>query len=58
MKKMKNKILISILLLILLVANVSFASYEDVTMTVVEEPVCTIELGPNSKFEKNYILKI
>lgn len=57
MKKMKNKILISILLLILLVANVSFASYEDVTMTVVEEPVCTIELGPNSKFEKKLYSK-
>ncbi len=54
---MKNKILIGIFLIIILIANVSFASYSTVTMEVVEEPICTIELTQNSKFEKRLISK-
>lgn len=54
---MKNKIFISIFFILILLANVSFASYSTVTMNVVEEPVCTISLGSNSKFEKKLISK-
>ncbi len=54
---MKNKIFIGIFLVLILLANVSFASYQTVTMSVVEEPVCTIQLGANSKFEKKLIEK-
>ena len=54
---MKKKIFMGLFLLIILLANFSFASYETVTMTVVEEPVCTISLGDNSKFEKKLISK-
>ena len=44
-------------LVLILIANLSFATYETVTMEVVEEPVCTIEIGENSKFEKRLIEK-
>ena len=54
---MKNKILIGIFLIIILIANISFASYSTVTMSVVEEPVCTIKIGDSSKFEKKLISK-
>jgi Mg-chelatase subunit ChlD len=54
---MKSKILLGIFLVLVLIANVSFASYSTVTMSVVEEPVCTIELSKNSKFEKKLISK-
>lgn len=50
---MKKKIFITLFLLLILIANISLASYDTVTMTVVEEPVCNIEFGENSKFEKN-----
>lgn len=50
---MKNKILIGLFLIIILMANVSMASYSTVTMSVVEEPICTIPFGQHSKFEKN-----
>ena len=46
-----------IFLILILLTNLSFASYSTVTMNVVEEPVCTIELGENSKFEKKLISK-
>ena len=41
------KLLLSILavMILILLTNLSFASYSTVTMNVVEEPVCTIELG-------------
>ena len=48
----KRKIFISLFLILILLTNLSFASYSTVTMNVVEEPVCTIELGENSKFVK------
>lgn len=54
---MKNKIFIGLFLIIILIANLSFASYRTVTMEVVEEPICTIQLGENSKFEKKLISK-
>lgn len=54
---MKNKILIGLFLIMILIANVSFASYSTVTMSVVEEPICTISLGGHSKFEKKLIHK-
>ena len=54
---MKNKIFIGIFLCLILMANVSFASYKTVTMSVVEEPICTIQLGQNSKFEKKLVEK-
>lgn len=54
---MKHKIFIGILLIMILMANISFASYSTVTMSVVEEPVCTIPLGGSSKFEKKLIAK-
>lgn len=54
---MKKKIFIGLFLILILIANISFASYSTVTMSVVEEPVCTIELGENSKFEKKLISK-
>ena len=54
---MKKKIFITLFLLIILLANMSFASYSTVTMNVIEEPVCTIYIGTNSKFEKKLISK-
>ncbi len=54
---MKKKIFITLFLLLILIANLSLASYNTVTMTVVEEPVCNIELGENSKFEKKLVAK-
>lgn len=54
---MKTKILWGIFLVIILISNVSFASYNTVTMSVVEEPICTIPMGENSKFEKKLISK-
>lgn len=54
---MKKKIFLVTFLLVLLIANISFASYSTVTMSVVEEPVCTINLTENSKFEKKLISK-
>ena len=54
---MKNKIFIGIFLIIILLANVSLAYTSSVTMSVVEEPICTIELEENSKFEKKLVSK-
>lgn len=54
---MKNKIFIGIFLVIILIANISCASYSTVTMSVVAEPICTIQIGESSKFEKKLISK-
>ena len=54
---MKKSVFITLFLILILVTNISFASYETVTMEVVEEPICTIEIGENSKFEKKLISK-
>lgn len=54
---MKKKLFIATFLLIMLIANVSLANYSTVIMSVVKEPVCTIELGENANFEKKLISK-
>lgn len=54
---MKKSVFITLFLILILITNISFADYETVTMTVVEEPVCTIEIGENSKFEKKLVEK-
>ncbi len=54
---MKKKIFITLFFILVLLTNISFASYSTVTMEVVEDPVCSIELGENSKFEKKLISK-
>ena len=54
---MKKKIFITLFLILILLANVSFASYSTVTMSVVEEPVCKIEFTEKSRFEKKLISK-
>ena len=54
---MKKTVFFIIFLILILITNISFASYSTVTMTVVEEPVCTINIGENSKFEKKLISK-
>ena len=53
---MKKRVFITLFLILILIANLSFASYETVTMTVVEEPVCTIEIGENSNFSKEFLI--
>lgn len=54
---MKKKIFLISFLLILLISTYSLASYSTVIMSVVEEPICTINLGDNSQFEKKLISK-
>lgn len=54
---MKKSVFITLFLILILITNISFADYETVMMTVVEEPVCTIEIGENSKFEKKLVEK-
>ena len=54
---MNKKVFMGIFLILILIANISLASYSTVTMEVVEEPVCTIEIGENSKFEKQLVEK-
>ena len=54
---MKKRFLITLFLILILVSNISLASYDTVTMTVVEEPVCTMEIGESSKFEKKLVEK-
>ena len=54
---MKKSVFITLFLILILVANISLASYDTVTMTVVEEPICTIEIGENSSFEKKLVEK-
>ena len=54
---MKKSVFITLFLILILIANISLASYETVVMSVVEEPVCTIEIGENSYFEKRLIEK-
>ena len=53
----KLKILFTLLLLVTLATTVSNAAYKDVTMSVVEEPVCTINFGTKSSLEKKLISK-
>lgn len=59
MKKLKlQKTLILLLFVIMLLfSTTSNASYNNVTMSVVEEPICKIELGTNSYVERSVISK-
>ncbi len=54
---MKKTIFFILFFILILIANISLASYSTVQMEVVEEPVCTIQLGENSSFEKKLIKK-
>ena len=54
---MKKKVFFSLFLILVLIANISLASYSTVQMEVVEEPICTIEFSENSGFEKRLISK-
>ena len=53
----KSKILLTLFLLITLIATISSAAYNDVTMTVVEEPTATINFGTKSTVERSVISK-
>ena len=53
----KTKILLTLFLLITLIATISCASYNDVTMSVVAEPTATINFGANSIVERSVISK-
>ena len=57
MQMKKSKILFILFLLITLISTISSASYSNVTMSVVEEPVCTINFGNSSTFTKQLISK-
>ena len=57
MKKSNKKILLILFLLILCVSTISSASLTDVTMSVVEEPVATINFGTNSILERSVFSK-
>lgn len=57
MKKFYVKTLLILFLLIALISTMSSASYNNVTMSVVEEPICTINFGTNSYFEKKLYSK-
>ncbi len=57
MKNFKLRILLILFLLIFLVASISNGSYSDVTMSVVKEPVCTINFGTKSFVERSVISK-
>lgn len=57
MRKTKLKILLIIFLLITLFTTISSASDSNITMTVVEEPTCTINFGTNSYVERSVISK-
>ena len=48
---------IILFLIAILITNISMASYSTVQMEVIEEPVCTIQFGDNSSFEKRLIEK-
>lgn len=57
MKKIYLKILLIVTLLITFIATFSSAAYSDVTMSVVEEPICTINFGTDSSLEKKLVEK-
>ena len=57
MKKSKLKILFISIILMMFLVTISNASYSDVTMSVVEEPVCNIDFGTSSHVERRVISK-
>ena len=54
---MKKKVFLGLFIILILIANISLASYSTVQMEVVEEPVCSIEFSEISGFEKKLIEK-
>ncbi len=57
MKKIKIRILLITFLLLVLISTFSNATYNTVTMSVVEEPICTINFGTNSSVERKVLSK-
>lgn len=57
MKKLNIKLFLLTFLLLTLISTISFASYSDVTMSVISEPVATIEFGERSYIERRIISK-
>lgn len=57
MKNSKIKILSILFAILILITTISSAAYSDVTMSIVEEPVCTINFGNSSTFTKQLISK-
>ena len=57
MKKINLKIVLTIFLLLTFIATISRTTYNDVTMSVVEDPVCTINFATASSVEKKLISK-
>ena len=54
-KQIFLKIFLAVFILLVFVANLSFASYDNVTMEVVDEPVCRVDISDKSYFEKRVI---
>ena len=54
---MNKKIILGVCLSFILIfsSSLSLASYSTVQMEVVEKPVCTIDIGENSSFEKSLV---
>lgn len=57
MKNLKTKITLVLFVLIILIATISNASYSNVTMSVLQEPICTINFGTKSYVERSVISK-
>lgn len=57
MKNLKLKIVSILFLLFILIGNLSMASYNDVIMSVIKEPIATINFGDNSKATRTLISK-
>ena len=57
MKNLKLQKTLIMFLLIIFISTISNASYSNVTMSVVEEPKCTINFGTNSYVERSVISK-
>ena len=53
----KTKILLILFILITFISSISNATYNNVTMSVVEEPISTIKYGDNSYVERSVISK-
>ena len=54
---MNKKIVLGIFLMLILIltSTLSLATYSTVQMEVVEKPICTIDIGENSKFQKSLV---
>lgn len=57
MKNLKLKIISILFLLFILIGNLSMAAYNDVIMSVIKEPIATINFGDNSKATRTLISK-